>query len=92
MTEKEKNNMSSGKKTVLVIVAIGLLVVGYYGLTIYHTYLSPNVAGNEKYLYIKTGSQIGDLFANIEKKNLLKDVESFKKAAAKMKLESNIKP
>ncbi|TDG35796.1 endolytic transglycosylase MltG [Pedobacter changchengzhani] len=92
MIEQEKTKMSSGKKTVLAVVAIGLLVIGYFGYRTYNTYLSPNVSGSEKYLYIKTGSSINDLFASLEKKNLLKDVESFKTAASKMKLASSLKP
>lgn len=92
MIDTEKKQTNNGKKVVLSVLVIGLLVVGYYGLRTYSIYFSPNITGNEKYLYIKTGSQINDLFQNIEKKDLVKNIESFKNAAEKMKLASSIKP
>lgn len=92
MTEVEKKNMSTGKKAAIVIALIVVLIAGYFTLNIYRLYFAPNVTENQKYLYIKTGSNYDDLVAEIKKKDLLNSVSSFTAAARKMNLAASVKP
>jgi UPF0755 protein len=92
MTEVEKKNMSTGKKAAIVIALVVVLIAGYFALNIYRLYFAPNVTENQKYLYIKTGSNYDDLVAEIKKKDLLKSVSSFTAAAGKMNLATTVKP
>ena len=92
MTEIEKNKMSKGKKTAIFIAALVIIIGGYFLLDFYRVYFAPNVTGNEKYLYIKTGSDYDALIDNLKKKDMLKHVSSFAAAAEKMNLAANVKP
>ena len=92
MTEIEKNKMSKGKKTAIFIAALVIIIGGYFLLDFYRLYFAPNVTGNEKYLYIKTGSNYDALIDNLKKKDALKHVSSFAAAAEKMNLAANVKP
>jgi len=92
MTEVEKKNMSTGKKAAIVIALIVVLIAGYFTLNIYRLYFAPNVTENQKYLYIKTGSNYDDLVSEIKKKDLLNSVSSFAAAARKMNLAASVKP
>ena len=92
MTEIEKNKMSKGKKTAIFIAALVIIIGGYFLLDFYRVYFAPNVTGNEKYLYIKTGSNYDALIDNLKKKDMLKHVSSFAAAAEKMNLAANVKP
>jgi len=92
MTEVEKKNMSTGKKAAIVIALIIVLIAGYFTLNIYRLYFAPNVTENQKYLYIKTGSNYDDLVSEIKKKDLLNSVSSFTAAARKMNLAASVKP
>ncbi|RZK18144.1 MAG: endolytic transglycosylase MltG [Flavobacterium sp.] len=91
MNEKT-SSMKSRTKIILTIAIIILLVGGFIGLRFYKAYFAPNVKGNQKYLYIKTGSTYDDLLANLKNKDILKDFASFEQAAVKMKLEASVKP
>lgn len=92
MTEVEKQKMSTGKKTAIFIAALVIIIGGYFLLDFYRLYFAPNVTGNEKYLYIKTGSNYDVLIDNLKKKDMLKHVSSFAAAAEKMNLVANVKP
>jgi len=92
MTEVEKKNMSTGKKVAIGIALVVILIAGYFALNIYRLYFAPNVTENQKYLYVKTGSNYDDLIAEIKKKDLLKSVSSFTTAAGKMNLATSVKP
>ena len=92
MTEVEKKNMSTGKKAAIIIALVVILIAGYFALNIYRLYFAPNVTENQKYLYIKTGSNYDDLIAEIKKKDLLKSISSFTTAAGKMNLATSVKP
>lgn len=92
MTEVEKKNMSTGKKAAIVIALIVVLIAGYFTLNIYRLYFAPSVTENQKFLYIKTGSNYDDLVAEIKKKDLLNSVSSFTAAARKMNLAASVKP
>jgi len=90
-TEPKKIKQS----TLIIIAAIVLvlgIIAGYFGYNQFKVYFKPNISGKEAYLYIKTGSSIDDLYAEIKSKNLLKDVGTFSQAASKMDLAQRLKP
>jgi UPF0755 protein len=91
MTTEKKETKKSTK--IILAVAIILFIVGcIVGFKFYSIYFAPNVTSNEKYLYIKTGDQLDDLYAEIKQKRILNDVGSFSQAAAKMELAPKVKP
>jgi len=87
-----ENKNSNTKKIIIAAAIIMLIVVAIVGLQFYTTYFAPNITGKEKYLYIKTGSKIQDLYMEVEAKGIVKNFDAFKKAAIKMELESRLKP
>jgi UPF0755 protein len=87
----EKKTISI-KKIILAAAVVIFIVAAVIGLQFYTNYFAGNVTGKEKYLYIKTGSKIQDLYMEIEGKGIVKNFEAFKKAADKMELESKLKP
>lgn len=91
MTELNKKTTSKSTKIVLVIALVVLVVGGYFGLNIYRTYLSANVTGNEKYVYIKTGATYDEFISNLENKDALINIATFKEAAVKMNLANSLK-
>jgi UPF0755 protein len=84
--------MKTNTKIILTITAAILLIGGYFGLQFYNTYLAANILTTEKYLYLKTGSNLADLVSNITSNNILINNKSFVAAADKMQLENKIKP
>lgn len=91
MTELNKKATSKTTKIILAIAILVLAIVGYFGLNIYRTYLSANVTGNEKYIYIKTGATYEEFLSNLENKDALKNIATFKEAAVKMNLANSLK-
>jgi UPF0755 protein len=87
----EKKEIKKSTKIIITVAVIVLLIGGYYGLNLYKTYFAPNVNADQKYLYIKTGSNYEDLLANLQSKGILKDAVTFQAAAAKMNLLGNVK-
>jgi len=92
MTEVEKKSMSAGKKITLTIAVVVILIAGYFALNLYKVYFAPNVTENQKYLYIKTGSNFDTLIEGLKKKDIVKSISSFTTAAEKMNLSANVKP
>jgi len=92
MTEVEKKNMSAGKKAAIAIALVIILIAGYFALNLYKIYFAPNVTENQKYLYIKTGSDFNSLMDELKKKDMLKSISAFEAAADKMNLAANIEP
>jgi len=92
MTEVEKQKMSNGKKAAIIVAALVILIGGYFALNLYKVYFAPNVTENQKYLYIKTGSNYDSLVDNLKNKDILKSISSFATAAGKMNLPNNVKP
>ena len=88
----EKKKVKQSMKIIVIVAVIVLLVGGFYGLNIYKTYLSPNITGDQEYLYIKTGATYDELLTNIQNKNIVKDFGGFKKAAGSMNLPTALKP
>ncbi len=87
----EKKEIKKSTKIIIAVAVIVLLIGGYYGLNLYKTYFAPNVNADQKYLYIKTGSNYEDLLANLQNKGILKDAATFQTAAAKMNLSGSVK-
>ncbi|RZJ81746.1 MAG: endolytic transglycosylase MltG [Flavobacterium sp.] len=92
MTELNKKTTSKSTKIVLVIAIIVLAIGGYFGLNIYRTYLSANITGNQKYIYIKTGTTYDEFLNYLETKDALNSMVTFKEAAGKMNLAKSLKP
>ncbi|MGY3052383.1 UPF0755 protein [Pedobacter sp. UYEF25] len=92
MADQIENKLSNGKKITIVVVCLAILVGGYFMLNFYKTFFAPNFTGSQKYLYIRTGSDLNAVIKELESKDLVSSIESFKKAAAKMKLPENLKP
>jgi UPF0755 protein len=82
----ENKGVKTSTKIVLAVILLVIIALGIIGLKFYKVYFAPNVTNNEKYLYIKTGAKLDDLFKEIEQKSLLDDVSSFNEAATKMEL------
>jgi UPF0755 protein len=92
MTEVEKTKMSNGKKAALIIIAIIIFIAGFFAAKLYKVYFEPNIAENQKYLYIKTGSSYDSFINDLSKKEVLKNISTFKQAAGKMNLPNSVKP
>lgn len=92
MAEHTETRMSNGKKITFIIIAAAVLIGGYFMLNVYKTYLSPNFTGKEKYLYVKTGANLDGILTELESKEMVRDIASFKKAAEKMNLSETLKP
>jgi UPF0755 protein len=88
------NEKSFKTKTKVILGALLVLLVigGYYGLQFYKVYFAPNTTGKEKYLYVRTGHTLDDLFQEIRHKDILTDIGTFSQAAAKMDLKGALKP
>lgn len=92
MTEIEKKSMSTGKKAAIGIIIVLVLIGSYFALNLYKTYFSPNITDNQKYLFIRTGSDYNALVKELEQKDIVKSISSFETAAEKMNLKANLKP
>ncbi|WP_316787876.1 endolytic transglycosylase MltG [Pedobacter frigoris] len=89
---EEKKGLKPVTKAILAILLVVLVIGGYYGLKFYKVYFAPNITGNEKYLYVRTGYTLDDVFKELKHKDILTDVGSFSQAAAKMELARSLKP
>lgn len=88
----EKKSMSNKHKLILAALTIFVIVVAVISFQFYKTYFAGNVTDKQKYLYVKTGATMEDLFTEVTEKGILKDVDEFKKAALKMELYTRLKP
>jgi UPF0755 protein len=88
----EKKSMKSSVKFILVGLLAVLIVGGYFGIKFYNVYFAPNTTGKAKYLYVRTGSNLDDLFEEIRRKDILTEIGTFSQAAAKMDLARALKP
>ncbi|RZL69129.1 MAG: aminodeoxychorismate lyase, partial [Pedobacter sp.] len=77
MIEVEKKKTSTGKKAVIAIAVVIILIAGYFALNFYRLYFAPNVTENQKYLYIKTGESYDELLFEIKKRDILNSASSF---------------
>ena len=88
----ENKSVNGKQKAVLLILLLLVLVGLFFGMRFYKTYFSGNVTSAEKYLYIKTGSKLDDVYQQIGSKHIVNDLESFQEAASKMDLSTRLKP
>lgn len=84
--------MTTGKKIGLIAVLILVLGAAVFGFQVYKTYFMPNVSGQEKWLYVRTGAPYEALLKELEEKGSLNSLETFESAATKMSLEKYLKP
>lgn len=82
--------MKKFKRILFVLLILGIGAFGYIGYNVYQVFFASNINAETAYLYIRTGSNLKDLYANLEQNHILKNEESFKVAAEKMKLEQHI--
>jgi len=94
MTTEENTKPAKKNTTKIILGAVILLLAvgGFFGLKMYKVYFASNVSGKGKYLYIKTGATIDDVYKEIKQKDLLEDVGTFSQAAAQMDLAQRVKP
>jgi len=88
----ENKNVSGKLKAVIITLLLLVLVGLFFGMRFYKTYFSGNITSSEKYLYIKTGAKLDEVYRQVEAKNIVKDLESFQEAARKMDLSTRLKP
>ncbi len=84
--------MKTGTKMILLGLLVVLAIGGYFGLKFYKVYFSANTTGKEKYLYVRTGHTLDDLFEELRRKDILTEIGTFSQAAAKMDLARSLKP
>ncbi|TKC58577.1 endolytic transglycosylase MltG [Pedobacter hiemivivus] len=88
----EKKSMKTGIKIILLSLLVVLAVGGYFGIKFYKVFFAPNTTGKEKYLYVRTGSNLDNLFEELRHKDILREIGTFSQAAAKMDLARSLKP
>jgi UPF0755 protein len=88
----ETKQVSNKKKTIILTLLVVVLVGLFFAMRFYKDYFSGNVSGEEKYLYVHTGSRLDDLYREIDSKKILRDLPSFKEAAVKMDLATRLTP
>lgn len=91
MTNEKKSIKTSTKIILLGLLAV-LAIGGYFGIKFYNVYFAPNITGKEKYLFVRTGHNLDDLFEEIRRKDILTQIGTFSQAAAKMDLARSLKP
>jgi len=81
------------RKRTIILLITGLVLIGlaYIGYTWYRGFLSPNVTDRQEFLYIPTGSSFEELMQNLQQNEILKDTATFRWAAQKKELPSNVK-
>lgn len=84
--------MKTGTKMILLGLLVVLAIGGYFGLKFYKVYFAANTTGKEKYLYVRTGHTLDDLFEELRRKDILTEIGTFSQAAAKMDLARSLKP
>lgn len=92
MNNDEKKGLKSTTKIILAVLLIVLGIGAYFGFTFYKVYFTGNISGKEKYLYVRTGYTLDDVYREIKIKDMLLDVGTFSQAAAKMELGRRMKP
>ncbi|WP_432714938.1 endolytic transglycosylase MltG [Pedobacter sp.] len=88
----ERKSLKKSTKIAIIGVLLLLLVGIFIGFKFYKTYFAPNVTDSEKYMYVKTGAHLEDVFEEVKTKKILRDIGSFSEAAVKMDLGQSIKP
>jgi len=79
------------KKIILAIVAIGLLIGGFFAYKVYSTFFTPNTSFNNEEAFLQIASD--DSYENVKGQlaDLLIDMDAFDIVAKQMKYDQNIK-
>ncbi|WDF67889.1 endolytic transglycosylase MltG [Sphingobacterium oryzagri] len=85
----EKKGFPKFLKIILIIVFVAAAIVGYLG---YQAFLGPSVTDKEAYLYVHTGDTYADVLAELEQKQIVKNVRFFDYAAQAMDYPVAVKP
>lgn len=87
-----ENKKISGKQTAIILAVLVLIGTGlFFAMRFYKTYFAGNITAEQKFLYIKTGAKLNDVYQVIESKHIVDDLKTFKEAATKMDLGSRLK-
>ncbi|WP_448699067.1 endolytic transglycosylase MltG [Mucilaginibacter sp. AW1-3] len=91
MTAKQKKTGGVRKFIIalILIIVVSLIATGVF---YYFRYFGPNVTGKQEYLYIRTGSNFNDVYADMNREGMLSDSVSFRDAAISMHYVYNVKP
>ncbi|QHS57490.1 endolytic transglycosylase MltG [Mucilaginibacter sp. 14171R-50] len=73
------------KKFWIALVVIIIISLAGTGIFYYLRFFGPNVTDKQEYLYIKTGSNLDDVYQSITQQGIVKDTTSFLQAAHSMK-------
>ncbi|MGV3508164.1 MAG: endolytic transglycosylase MltG [Sphingobacteriaceae bacterium] len=92
MTDKKSSKLSMKAKVVIALVIIIVIALGITAFKYYLKYFGPNVSNNEKYLYIRTGSDFEDVYKTIREKEMVNDSVSFHQIAVAMDYPPIVKP
>ncbi|HEY0897617.1 MAG TPA: endolytic transglycosylase MltG, partial [Sphingobacteriaceae bacterium] len=87
-----KNKLSKIARIAIALGGILLIILAFTAYTYYQLYFKDNVAGDEKYLYIRTGSDFEEVMKGLSAEKILKDEISFRTAAEEMNYGPKIKP
>ncbi|MBB5394109.1 endolytic transglycosylase MltG [Mucilaginibacter sp. AK015] len=73
------------KKFWIALVVVIIISLAGTGIFYYLRFFGPNVTDKQEYLYIKTGSNLDDVYQSITQQGIVKDTTSFLQAAHSMK-------
>lgn len=92
MADKKSKKLSKTAKIVIAFVCVVGIALGVTAFNYYLRYFGPNVTDNQEYLYIKTGSTIGDVLKTVQEQEIVKDTTTFRWVAFNMDYPERIKP
>lgn len=73
------------KKFWIALVVVIIISLAGTGIFYYLRFFGPNVTDKQEYLYIKTGSNLDNVYQSITQQGIVKDTTSFLQAAHSMK-------
>lgn len=90
--QKSGKKLSQKSKIIIALAAVLVIALGITFFNYYLKYFGPSVTDAEEYLYIRTGSNAGDVYRTIEEKNIVRKPEVFIWAAENMDYPLSVKP
>ena len=81
--------MTSGKKTLLVILLILIAMVAFAAWRIFGS--NTNFTEDKKSFYIKTGSSFNEVMTQLQQQDILRNTGTFKLLAQQLKYDKNVK-
>ncbi|HVV55463.1 MAG TPA: endolytic transglycosylase MltG [Mucilaginibacter sp.] len=92
MAREKASSPGRFKKFIIALVVIIILSLGFTALFYYLKFFSPNVTGNQEYLYIHTSATYADVYKTIRDEQIVKDTATFDWAAHNMNYIHRVKP